>query len=239
MLRGAVLTLAVSDGVAERVEALGVPRERIEVVGNGVDTSVFTPEGPDGPRAGEDTPYFVYTGTMSEWQGADVFVRALAEVRKQRPEVRLVFLGQGSELPALRVLAQQLAPGAVDFPGVVPPREAAAWLRGATAAMVSIKPGLGYDFAKPTKIYAATGCGTPVVFAGEGAGRELVAGEGLGWAPGYEVTGVAAAMTAALSDDEPPEQRSERLARWTREHASLSAAAQQAAERTLQAAGLR
>jgi glycosyltransferase involved in cell wall biosynthesis len=235
VMRGAVVVLAVSDGVAERVSALGVPDERIVVVGNGVDTSVFRPDLAD-QHATED-PYFVYTGTMSEWQGADVFVRALATVRETHPTARMAFLGQGSELPALKALAERTVPGAVDFVGVVPPAEAARWLRGATAAIVSIKPGLGYDFAKPTKIYAATACGTPVVFAGVGAGRDLVESEGLGWAPGYADAEVTGALTAALDGTDRPVP--EHLVGWTAEHASLSAAALQAAEVTLDKAGLR
>lgn len=236
VMRGASLVLAVSDGVAERVEGLGVAPERIDIVGNGIDTTVFTPDGPPAEAAG---PYFAYTGTMSEWQGADVFVRALARVRRTHPDARIVFLGQGSELPALRELAEREVPGAVDFPGVVPPREAASHLRGAAAALVSIKPGLGYDFAKPTKIYAATGCGTPVVFAGEGAGRELVDQAGLGWAPGYDDEAVAAAMVASLEQPDADGSRSTRLADWTLENASLTSAGRRAAEKTLVAAGVR
>lgn len=235
VMRGAVVVLAVSDGVAERVSALGVPDDRIVVVGNGVDTSVFRPD--DADRHTADDPYFVYTGTMSEWQGADVFVRALASVRVTHPTARMAFLGQGSELPGLKALAERTVPGAVDFVGVVPPAEAARWLRGATAAIVSIKPGLGYDFAKPTKIYAATACGTPVVFAGVGAGRDLVQSEGLGWAPGYGDAEVAGALRAALGEANRP--GADHLVEWTAEHASLSAAALQAAEVTLEKAGLR
>jgi glycosyltransferase involved in cell wall biosynthesis len=174
---------------------------------------------------------------MSEWQGAEIFLRALSLVRREHPRARIVFLGQGSELPHLKELAASEVPDAADFPGVVPPPEAARWLRGAAAALVSIKPGLGYDFAKPTKIYAATSCGTPVVFAGRGAGQELVTQERLGWAPGYEVAAVAAAMTAALSSPAPAEERA-RLAHWTEVHASLVAAARGAADATLRSAGV-
>jgi glycosyltransferase involved in cell wall biosynthesis len=219
---------------APTLAALGAPDDRVALVGNGIDTLVFRPDVE--PRA-TDRPYFVYTGTMSEWQGADVFVRALATVRETHPTARMAFLGQGSELPALKALAERTVPGAVDFVGVVPPAEAARWLRGATAAIVSIKPGLGYDFAKPTKIYAATACGTPVVFAGVGAGRDLVESEGLGWAPGYADAEVTGALTAALDGTDRPVP--EHLVGWTAEHASLSAAALQAAEVTLDKAGLR
>ena len=231
VLRGARAVLSISDGVTEKVEALGVPAERVVTVGNGVDTTVFRP---DGPRTEAAEPYFVYTGTMSEWQGATVFVEALAEHRRRGGRSRLVFVGQGSELPHLRELAERLVPGAVEFPGVVAPPEAATWLRGATAALVSIRPGLGYDFAKPTKIYAATGCGTPVVFAGVGASRQLVRDEGLGWAVDHDPVAVADAMDAAASGPVP---EADHLVAWTAANASLDAACRAAAAAVLERVG--
>ncbi|MGN6723798.1 MAG: glycosyltransferase [Marmoricola sp.] len=229
-LRGAARVLCVSDEVAERVGELGVPPERRVIVGNGVDTAIFNPD----VAPLENGTEFVYTGTMSEWQGADVFVRALASVRDDFPDARLTFLGQGSATEELKALAQRVCPGAVDFQGVRPPAECAAWIRGARAALVSIKPHIGYDFAKPTKIYAATACGTPVVYAGIGAGQELVATERLGWAPGYDVAQVAEAMRAALRQN--PQSSAELSARcvaWTVDHASLRAQGLAAAQAVL------
>lgn len=220
VLRGARVVLAVSDGVAARVAALGVPPERITLVGNGIDTEVFTPEGP-AREPGE--PYVVYTGTMSEWQGAGVFLDGLAMHRARGHRTRAVFLGQGTDLPHLRAQAQRELPGAVDFPGVQPPGVAAEWIRGASAALVSIKPGLGYDFAKPTKVYAATACGIPVIFAGQGATRDLVREHGLGWAVDYTAESVADALDLAVSAQGRPVPNA--LVAWTREHASLRAAA--------------
>jgi glycosyltransferase involved in cell wall biosynthesis len=234
VMRNAVLVLSVSEGVTDRVVGLGVPPEQVLLVGNGVDTTVFAP---DGPRAGAEAPYFVYAGTMSEWQGADVFVEALARVRAHHRDARIVFMGQGSELAALKDLAHRLVPGGVEFRGVVAPAEVATWMRGAAAGLVSIKPGLGYDFAKPTKIYAATGCGTPVIFAGPGAGQALVADNNLGWTPGYEVEALAEAMREAIRAPVAEEQ-ARRLSAWTEEHASLSSAGRSAAVAALRAAGI-
>lgn len=226
VLRGAAVVLSVSDAVTDRLVELGVPREQVITVGNGVDTAVFTPEG---PRQESDEPYLVYTGTMSEWQGAGVFVEALAEHRRRGGRCRLVFLGQGSELTALKELAARLVPGAVDFPGVVAPEVAARYLRGATAALVSIKPGLGYDFARPTKIYAATATGTPVIFAGaaDAAGAELVRSERLGLAAEFTPTAIAVAMDSVTTPFGIPDR--EHLVTWTRTHASLTARTQDAA----------
>jgi hypothetical protein len=110
---------------------------------------------------------------------------------------------------------------------------AATWLRGARAGLVSITPGIGYDFAKPTKVYAATACGTPAMFAGRGAGTELVEANRLGWSVDHDVDGVAKAMAEALSGAPwSPDERA-RLVAWTREHASLTAVSQAAAEALL------
>ncbi len=227
VLRGAQRVLAVSDGVAERVQALGAAPERVSVVGNGVDTGVFRPDGPVHERA---EPYLVYAGTMSQWQGVDVLVRAFARLWPDHPTCRLVFLGQGADEDALRALAGAVCPEGVEFHGVVPPEEAAAWIRGARAAVVSIRPGIGYDFARPTKVYAATACGVPVVFAGRGAGHDLVSAERLGWAVDHDEESVATAMVAALTGPAWPAAERERLVAWTGLNASLAAVSRAAAQ---------
>src|SRR5665647_2568387 len=140
-MRHASTVLSISDEVTARIREFGVSPDRIATVGNGVDTSVFTP---DGPVAESAHPYLIYTGTMSEWQGAEIFVRALPRVLAAFPDAQLRFFGQGASEAALRRLAAELAPGSVLFGGVVAPQEAARWLRGAAAALVSIVPGLGY-----------------------------------------------------------------------------------------------
>ncbi|WP_199430654.1 glycosyltransferase family 4 protein [Qaidamihabitans albus] len=216
-LRRARGVIAVSEGVAERVRALGVAPERVEVVANGVDTGTFRPV--SGPPVPEDVPYFAYTGTMSEWQGSDIFVRALPIVLRKHPKVRLRFFGQGAAESSLRELAAELAPDNVEFGGVVPPPEAARWLSGATGALVSIVPGQGYDFAKPTKIYAAAACGTPVLFAGVGASSELIREKSLGLVAEYTPESVAERMIELLDGYARDDAH---LVNWVQDNASLA-----------------
>ncbi|AXH95354.1 glycosyltransferase [Ornithinimicrobium avium] len=238
-LRGARDVLAVSEGVAERVRALAGAAAPVTVVPNGVDTDVFTPGGQRHPDA-PDTPYLVYAGTASEWQGAEVFAEAMREVVREEPGARLVFLGQGSSWPALARVRDELPEGAVELRPLAPAEQAAAWQRGAAAALVSVKPGVGYDFAYPTKVLAALACGTPVVFAGPGPAALDVAEHDLGEAVGYDVTPVARAMVAALrrAGEQTPQQRAERarhLAGWVHEHRSLAATGRDAAQVVLPA----
>lgn len=233
VLRRAAVTLSISDEVTDRLVALGGDRDRIVVVGNGIDTSVFSMKVPPA----DQSRYFVYTGTMSEWQRPEIFVRAFALIAPDHPAVTLRFFGQGTAEHDLRSLSERLVPGRVIFGGVVSPVESASWIRGAMAALVSIVPGIGYDFALPTKTYAAAACGTPVLFAGAPSGRQLVAEARLGEAVEFEVAAVADAMRRLLEDTESGRtelQRPERAA-WAAEHVSLAAVGERAAAAVLSA----
>lgn len=233
-LRGATTILSVSDEVTGRLVSLGADPARIATVGNGIDTDVFHP----GVRpAAPDERYFVYTGTMSEWQQPEVFIRAFAQVADDFPGVGLRFFGQGAVEPQLRRIAEELVPGRVRFGGVVRPTESAAWIRGAVAALVSIAPGIGYDFARPTKTYAAAACGTPVLFAGATTGGDLVRDAGLGEAVGFTPDAVAAAMRAMLSQDADGTTAALRARRaaWARDTVSLAAVGERGAAAVLTA----
>jgi len=231
-MRGARGVVAVSEGVEERVRELAGPGVEVAVVRNGIDTSVFHPPTPtdsggSGERGVGAGRYFLYAGTASEWQGAEVFALALERVRERHPEVGLVYLGSGSAWAGLHDLAERAAPGAILMQPPVGPAEAARWHRGAVGALVSIVPGLGYDFALPTKLFAASASGVPVIFAGPDAtAAQVVEDGGLGIAVGHDPDAVAEAMVALLeapelSDPELLAARSARLAAWTEEHASI------------------
>lgn len=222
---GAREVLAVSDGVADEVRRLTRGTVPVTVVGTGVDTEVFTPVGPS--AAGP--PTLVYAGTMSEVHGASVFVEAFARVAPEVPGSKLVVFGQGTEEESLRALAGRLAPGRVEFRGVVPGPVVARAMSAAWAGLASLHPHVGYDYAFPTKMFAATACGSPVVYSGPGPGADIVVRHELGWACGWDVDEVAAALRLALAS--PPTARDRaRLVAWTREHASQRSVAGAAAD---------
>lgn len=230
-LQGAKKILSVSDGVTRRLADFNVS-ESVCTVGNGVDTSEFSPSG---AVHSVDAPYFLYAGTASVIQGADLFVEAFGQVLQKYPKARLVFMGQGSESGPHAVKARSLPSGSVVFEPRQPPARVAEWQRGAQAALASIVPGQGYDFAVPTKVFAAAACGTPVIYAGPGPVHEFMAQADLGWAVEYSLSAVVDAMLAALA---APVDRQERTAsaNWAAQRVSLKAVAQRAATIIKQAA---
>lgn len=232
VFRHAVQVVSVSEPMADKVRQLGVDSDLITIVPNGVDVDVFSPEG---PAERSDEPYAVFTGTMSEWQGADVLIRALA--RTPEGTGRVVFLGQGADQARLRALASELCPDRVEFRGVLPADGAAVVIRGARLSLVPLRPDSGYSFAIPTKIFASTGCGVPVLFAGEGAGADTVLRNDLGTVVPHDEVAVAEELARAFATPLDDQTRA-RLAEWTRKHASLRAHGERAAQAIVRAAGL-
>jgi glycosyltransferase involved in cell wall biosynthesis len=156
----------------------------------------------------------------------------MPRVLREFPTARIEFFGQGVEESAIRATAERLGLTSVQLRGVIPPTATAEWIRGATAALASIRPGVGYDFAKPTKTYAAAACGTPVVFAGIGAGAQLVEDNDLGWRTAYDPDAVAEAMLAAAhaAQDGRSAQAAQARVAWVRENASIAATGHRAAD---------
>lgn len=223
VLSRAARIVSVSDEVTKRLVELGADAGKVATVGNGIDTGVFTPDVALPSVSGR---YFVYTGTMSEWQQPSVFIEALALIAGET-DVKLRFFGQGSVEAELKALAEELVPGRVEFGGVIAPEETARWIRGAAGALVSIVPGIGYDFAKPTKTYAAAAVGTPVLFAGAAAGGELVREAGLGRAVDFDAAQIAEAMRVLLAEQAngETERRRPDRSRWANDSVSLDSVA--------------
>ncbi|MFG2380745.1 glycosyltransferase family 4 protein [Streptomyces avermitilis] len=115
------LLVAVSPSTAHALRAIGVERERIRVVHNGVEEP-----GPRAPRSPE--PLFVAMGRLVEYKRIDLLLRLWERVRPVTGG-RLVIVGDGPERARLEHLA---GPG-VEFAGHVSEAEkhrllCAAWL---------------------------------------------------------------------------------------------------------------
>lgn len=221
VLRHAETVLAISARVAEEVEGFGVPRDRIVDVGTGIDTELFSPEG---ERLELGGPAFVYAGTMSEIQGAGVFVDAFARIAEEFPTARLVFFGRGTEEHELRERAARIS-DRIEFRGQVDGATVAAAFRGALAGLASVRPNSGYDFAYATKAFASVGCAAPVLYAGVGAAREPIAANGLGVVADWDPEAVAGAMRRLLAEPVDATRRAG-LAAWVEDNASLNAVAE-------------
>lgn len=228
-MAGAGIVLSVSEGVTKRLIDWGVSSS-VQTIGNGVDPEPFS-HAAEVKQFGH--PCFLYAGTASEWHGAGVFLEAMPTLLSNVPDAQLWYLGGGSEKEMLQQRAAELGVSAsVQFMPALPAREIAPLLRGASAALGSLKPGAGYDFAFPTKLYSAAMCGAPMLFSGVGPAVEFVQTEvdeiPLGTATGTDVAEVAQAMVAFAGVGLNP-ARQIAVSDWAKQNVSLDAVAERAA----------
>ncbi len=240
-IRGARGCIAVSEGVAERVQDMGA--KSLRIVPNGADTDLFNPDAPSLFQQQKDEfgivgPYFIYAGTASGWQGAELFARAFERFWNPEQKVQFLYLARGDAVPELLTIANRLSAKAQGL-GIkydplvvqktVAPEEAAQWQNQALASCVSIQPGIGYDLAYPTKVLTALACGTPVIYAGAGPASDDVTEHGLGLAVPYDEQAVEEAMQTVVDADtyrwDPL-----RLHKWVIKHRSMKAVGSSVAE---------
>jgi glycosyltransferase involved in cell wall biosynthesis len=93
--RSADAVVATSSEEISDLASLSVPRTAISVVPFGVDTELFTPEGPVAPRS--ERPRLLAVATHPERDGLETAVRALADI----PDTELLIVG-GPPRPELR-----------------------------------------------------------------------------------------------------------------------------------------
>ena len=101
-------TMVPTRGLAERLEQAGF--ERLLVVARGVDAEVFDPALRDQALrsawgAGPQTPVMLCVGRLAKEKSLPLLIRAYAQARLLRPELRLVLVGDGPARPELQALA--------------------------------------------------------------------------------------------------------------------------------------
>jgi teichuronic acid biosynthesis glycosyltransferase TuaC len=194
MLPRAARVVAVSRALAAEAEALGVERDRIRLVRNGVDAARFRP----GDRAAArtalglaaDRRLLLYVGHLRDSKGVLDLATAMASV----PDGDLAVLGAGE---ARARLAAALAPlgERARLLGERPHDEVATWM---AAADVVVLP--SWSEGTPNAVIEALACGRRVVATRVGGTPDLVTSDVLGTlVPPRDPAALADAIKAALA----------------------------------------
>jgi glycosyltransferase involved in cell wall biosynthesis len=93
-----------SNVTRDYLASLGLDRKRVSVIPNGVSPSDFSPS-PLPAREGR-VPVLLYIGTLADWQGLDVVIKALPRILEKQP-VQLRLVGRGRSRQR-KLLAKQI-----------------------------------------------------------------------------------------------------------------------------------
>jgi glycosyltransferase involved in cell wall biosynthesis len=169
------------------VDELGISPERITVVHHGIDHQRFRPmRTRDSIRVSYRLPegrrFLIYVGTENTRKDLGTLVRALAQVRREAPEVALLKVGRAhddEERQSLVELAARLGVlEAIHFLEDVS-EEDLPQLYNLAELYVTPSPYEGFGFP----LLEAMACGTPVVYANAGSLPEIAGDAGVAVAP--------------------------------------------------------
>lgn len=229
-LRWADHVFAVTDGLACWAQEQS-GHTRVSVVANGANVRVFHADGlrPDG-----EGRYVAFVGGLAAWHGIATMIAATRDPAWPE-DVRLIVIGDGVERDAMRhaELGKR-----VTWLGRRPQKEAAAYLRGAVAALSVTEDRSGHlgSGVAPLKLFEAMASGTPVIVSDLPYQKDIV----LAHETGLVIPmGDAAALARAVARLATNPQEARRLgangADYVAAHASWAARAGEVA-RTMEAA---
>jgi glycosyltransferase involved in cell wall biosynthesis len=186
---------------------LGVPEEKVVVIHDGCDQSLFNPAPPDvaaltalRARLRIDKPYLLHHGTIQPRKNLKRLIEAFHLMLAENADLDfdLVLVGQlGWESDDIvNAAAKRDERGRVILAGMLDDSDLALIIKGASLAVV---PSLYEGFSLP--MVEAMACGVPTIVSNTSCLPEI-SGEALAYFDPLSVEGIAACMHAVLRDSD-------------------------------------
>jgi glycosyltransferase involved in cell wall biosynthesis len=175
LYRRADLVVVNSPGFIKYIKSRGA--KRVELVPNGTDTNMFTPEVDGGPFKqlhNLDAKFVVlYAGAHGLSNDLGIILQA-AQILMPRKDVIFVLLGDGKDKPALQTQAASDGLDNILFLPPIPKVEMPAALAAADACIAILRPVEMYKTTYPNKVFDYMAAGKPVILAIDGVIREVI-----------------------------------------------------------------
>lgn len=113
VVNGADAVVGIASSILSDLRARKVNPAKLFHVPNGVDTDKFSPAPRDEALTAElklgNEPVFGFIGSFYSWEGVAWLVRAVAEFRRRGNSFKLLLIGDGEEMPAVRAAVRELS----------------------------------------------------------------------------------------------------------------------------------
>jgi colanic acid biosynthesis glycosyl transferase WcaI len=196
---------AVTEGIRKvLIEEKTISPNKILFLPTGVDMDLFRPQVADQKLLDQqglrEKSIFIYAGLMGYAQGLPVLLDAAQELQN-RPDIALVFIGDGPVKKQLIAQRDRLGLSNVIFFDPVPLTEMPRWWSVATAAIVPLKDHIVHLGARPSKTFPPLACAVPVIYSGSGEMADILAQADAGLVVPPELAKPLAESIVRLADD--------------------------------------
>ena len=164
------------------VEHWRVPRKKISVIENGVETKLFAPDlftgGAETALRRElraEGKFIVsYIGTMGMAHGLETILAAAAQLQNTDPEIVFLMLGEGAEKERIAALARERGLTNLRFVDQQPREKIPAYICASDVCLVLLKKTELFKTVIPTKMLEFMSCARPVILGVDGQARAIL-----------------------------------------------------------------
>jgi colanic acid biosynthesis glycosyl transferase WcaI len=159
------------------IEHWRVPEEKISVVENGVDATLFSSIPPSLALQRDlriDKFVVSYIGTIGNAHGLETVLEAASLLRERAPNVLFLMIGEGAEKEHLISLARSRALTNLRFVDQQPREAIPACISASDACLVLLKGSPLFKTVLPTKMLEFMSCARPVILGVDGHARQIL-----------------------------------------------------------------
>ena len=212
-----VNTRAFIDHIADS----GYPREKIELIYNGIDPHQFRPQ-PASQKlrteyALEGRTAVAYIGTLGLAQGLECVIET-AEILQSRPDIAFLIIGDGAERGKLEAMIQERGITNVRLLGLQPRELMPDWIASADILLVCLRDLPVFETVIPSKIFEFLAQERPVIVAARGEIRRMTEEAGAAWViDPQDPQAMADAVEAIAQQPEEARRRAAAGRRWVKD----------------------
>ncbi len=222
LYRRAAHLLVNSPAYRDYLVSRGVPPDKITLIANGTDPTMFDPL-TSGASVRDEfglTDKFVvtYAGALGMANDIETVLRAAARLREDS-HIHFLLIGDGKQRPHLEALARQLNVANVTFAGARPKSAMPELLAASDACVATLKDIAMFRTTYPNKVFDYMAAGRPTLLAIDGVIRQVIeAAAGGVFVPPGDDRALADAVRALSADRERAVEMGRRARAYVVEH---------------------
>jgi glycosyltransferase involved in cell wall biosynthesis len=201
MYRDASAVVCVTESFVRSLKARGIDGSKLFFVPNGIVPAFWESSNRADARRqldlDEDDVLASYVGTIGMAHGLSTVLAAAAELQTIAPRVKLLIVGDGAELAALRAAAVRDGLSSVRFTGMVSRDQVPGILAATDLALVTLRPSDVFKNVLPSKMFEAMAAKCAIVLGVDGEARATLERAGAGV---FVKPGDAGALVRAIAD---------------------------------------
>jgi glycosyltransferase involved in cell wall biosynthesis len=201
MYRDASAVVCVTESFVKSLKARGIDGPKLFFIPNGIVPAFWESSNRADARRqldlDEDDVLASYVGTIGMAHGLSTVLAAAAELQTIAPRVKLLIVGDGAELAALRAAAVRDGLSSVRFTGMVSRDQVPGILAATDLALVTLRPSDVFKTVLPSKMFEAMAAKCAIVLGVDGEARATLERAGAGV---FVKPGDAGALVRAIAD---------------------------------------